>query len=41
MKENKLLILLSMITPILIFDVAATCNLCGSSIDFGETEEKI
>ena len=37
MKKNKLFILLSIITLILIFTVAATCNLCGAPVTIGET----
>jgi hypothetical protein len=37
MKKHKLFIFLSIITSVLIFGVAATYNLCGASVDFGET----
>jgi hypothetical protein len=39
MKKNKLFIFLSIIILILIFGVAATCNLCGVPIDIGEATE--
>jgi hypothetical protein len=38
MKKNKLFILLSIITLIFIFGIAATCNLCGTPISIGKTE---
>ena len=39
MKKNKLFTFLSIITLILIFGVAATCNLCGAPVTIGETGE--
>jgi hypothetical protein len=39
MKKNKLFVILSIITLILVFGVAATCNLCGAPIQIGETDE--
>jgi hypothetical protein len=39
MKKNKLFIFLSIITIVLIFGVAATCNFCGVPIEIGEIEE--
>ena len=38
MKKNKLFIFLPIITTILIFGLAATCNLCGAPISIGETD---
>ena len=39
MKKRKIFIVLSIITLILFFAVAATCNFCGVPIDVGETDE--
>jgi hypothetical protein len=39
MKKNKLFILLSIVTMILIFGVAATCSLCSTPVSLGDTDE--
>jgi hypothetical protein len=41
MKKNKLFIILSIITIVLIFGVAATCTLCGTPVTIGETDGTI
>ena len=41
MKKNKLFVFLSLVTAVLIFGVAATCNLCGTPIQIGETTDAI
>jgi hypothetical protein len=38
MKKNKLFIILSIITIVLIFGVASTCTLCGTPVTIGETD---
>ena len=39
MRKNKVFIFLSIIALIFIFGIAVTCNLCGTPIEIGETED--
>jgi hypothetical protein len=40
MKKNKLLIFSSILIIITLFATAVTCNLCGVSMEIGETTEE-